>query len=145
MHNRVALGVLLTTLVASTACGGSPPAATPAATTPTGSEHHAEGAHHDEGEHHAKGEHGEHHGLSAPARAFHDALGPLWHMEKGTDRTEKTCAGAPALREKASATGNEPLVAATTSLVSECGKAGRPEFDARFAEVHERFHALAEQ
>jgi hypothetical protein len=115
---------LLATLLGAAACGGN---AAPA-TTPTSSE---------QGEHH--------HGMPATTKAFHDVLAPLWHMEKGADRTAKTCAQAMTLREKAVATGDKELAAAAAALVAECEKEGRPEFDARFTAVHERFHALAEK
>lgn len=121
------------------ACGGSKE---PAA---TGGEHHEHGKEH--GKEH--GEHGEHHKeeskLPPAVREFHQVLAPLWHAEKGPDRVASTCAKAPTLKEKATATGDAALIAATTELVAECAKDGRPQFDARFTAVHEKFHALAER
>jgi hypothetical protein len=117
------------------ACGGAP--AAPA--TPTGAEA-GEHRHHD---HDGKGKDHDDGAQPAPVRAFHEALAPLWHADKGPERVAKTCAEAPALKAKAEATSNADLVAATVALVAECDKAGRPEFEARFAAVHERFHALA--
>jgi hypothetical protein len=145
MNNVLFTTALLASLSAAVACGGNeaPP------TTPTSSEHGGHGGGH--GDHHGgnkgehKGEHGDHHkDLPPTTKAFHDVLAPLWHMEKGPDRTAKTCAQIATLRDKATATGNKELVAATTALSAECDKEGRPEFDARFTTVHERFHALAE-
>lgn len=107
------------------ACGG--PAAT--AATPTGAE--AGEHHHDES------------ALPPPVRAFHDALAPLWHSDKGPDRVAKTCTQAASLRAKADATGDAELIAASTALVTECDNAARPNFETRFADVHERFHVLA--
>jgi hypothetical protein len=70
-------------------------------------------------------------------------LKPLWHAEKGQERTDKTCAQAKTLHEKAEATKDAELVAATKALAAECEKEGRPDFEARLVSVHERFHALA--
>ncbi len=82
----------------------------------------------------------------APAvHEFHEELAPLWHMEKGPDRAEKTCKKVVVLKEKATATGDKELLDATVTLATECDKPGRPDFDARFKVVHERFHALAEK
>ena len=123
-------------------------AVNPPLTKPTHSGNSREKAGHDGHgghEHGEKGEKGEHHkDLAPPVKAFHEVLAPLWHMEKGADRTAKTCAQTSALREKATGTGDKELIAATTSLAAECEKEGKPEFDARFSAVHERFHALAE-
>ena len=68
---------------------------------------------------------------------------PLWHAEKGPARTDKTCAAAKTLQDKATATTDKELIDATAALAAECEKAGRPEFEARLIAVHERFHALA--
>lgn len=96
-------------------------------------------------DHHS--DHGEHHKdeskLPAPVREFHKVLAPLWH-DKSPERTAKTCAQAATLKEKAAATGDAALVSATDELVAECGKDGRPQFEAKFKVVHEKFHALAE-
>jgi hypothetical protein len=137
MNNVIVTSALLALLAsASAACGGATPEP---ATTPTSS---AKEEHH--GDH--KGDHkGDHHkDLPAPVHAFHEVLAPLWHLEKGPDRTAKTCAQVATLREKATATADKELLAATTALAAECDKAGRPDFDARFSAVHERFHKLAE-
>ena len=117
------------------ACGGSKE---PAA---TGGEHHEHcKGHGEQGEHHK-----EESKLTPAVREFHQVLAPLWHAEKGPDRVTNTCAKAPTLKEKATATGDAALIAATSELVVECGKEGRPQFDARFTAVHEKFHALAER
>jgi hypothetical protein len=126
---------LVATLAALAACGGAP--AAPA--TPTGAEA-GEHRHHD---HDGKGKEHDDSAQPAPVRAFHEALAPLWHADKGPERVVKTCAQAPALKAKAEATSDADLVAATAALVAECDKAGRPDFEARFAAVHERFHALS--
>ncbi len=70
-------------------------------------------------------------------------LAPLWHLDKGPGRADKTCAEVKSLQDKADATKDTELVAAVKALADECAKEGRPEFDARFTGVHERFHALA--
>jgi hypothetical protein len=122
--------VSVVSLCSGAACGGSSP-------EPKTPSEHAEHSEHEE--------HGEHGKLPPPVHAFHEVLAPLWHMGKGAERTAKTCEKAMTLNEKASATGDKELVAATTSLVAECEKEGKPDFDARFKTVHERFHALAEK
>jgi hypothetical protein len=141
MQNHVLSCALFATLLtAAAACGGPDPKA-PETNLAGGVEKTGTGGH-EHGEH---GEGGEHHtNLAPPVKAFHEVLAPLWHMEKGADRTAKTCAQGMTLREKATATGDKDLVAATTSLVTECEKEGKPEFEARFSAVHERFHAIAE-
>lgn len=122
------------------ACGGSPPAESP----PAGHQH---GAHQGEGHGHGHGHgHEEHKGpekLSPPLKEFHAVLAPLWHLDKGPGRAEKTCAETKPLQEKADATQDAELAAAVKALSEECAKEGRPEFDARLTAVHERFHALA--
>jgi len=118
------------------ACGSSPPAPATAATT--------SGASSQPGQREGHKQHHEDHGdLPAPVRAFHDELAPLWHAEKGAERTKNTCDKAAALRDKATATNDKDLVEATSALVSECAKDGRPDFEAKFAAVHKQFHKLA--
>ncbi len=89
----------------------------------------------------AKDDHGN---LSAPVKAFHDEMAPLWHADKSPERTAKTCEHAPALQAKAAAVGDKDLIRATSDLAAECGKADRPDFEAKFAEVHNKFHKAAE-
>ena len=129
MRTSSSLPLALTLLLA--ACGGSSPspASSPA---PTHEDHEAK-------EHHGEG-------ASSPAvHAFHEVLAPLWHSDKGPDRVTKTCAQAATLKEKAAATKDAELVAATDALATECAKDGRPEFEARFAAVHESFHGVAKR
>ncbi len=109
------------------ACGGSPPAEAPAPV-------------------HHRGEHAEHkepEQLAPPLKDFHAVLSPLWHLDPGPGRAEKTCTEVKSLQDKADATKDAELAAAVKALADECAKEGRPEFDARFTAVHERFHALA--
>jgi len=134
---------LILALYGVAACGGEKAQQPPPQTT---AGHHG-GDH--KGEHRAEhhGDHDEHHKdeskLPAPVREFHKVLAPLWH-DKSPERTAKTCAQAATLKEKAAATGDAALVSATDELVAECGKDGRPQFEAKFKVVHEKFHALAE-
>ncbi len=107
-------------------------------------EHCACGGKHEHGDEEGR-EHHEESALPAPLREFHDVLGPLWHSEKGPDRVTKTCAAAGTLHDKATATGDAELVTATTDLQTECAKDGRPDFEARFTAVHEKFHAAAKR
>jgi len=137
MYKHLLSSALVATVFATAGCGNNPEPATPAGEHPG----------HGNGEHGQHGEHGEQHhpDLTPQLHAFHEVMGPLWHLEKGPDRAAKTCAQGAALRDKATATGDKDLLAATTSLVAECEKEGKPEFDARFVAVHDRFHALAEK
>jgi hypothetical protein len=146
--------VLISALtIAICGCGGStPPPATP--TQDQGESHHG-GGHHEHGENHDVAK------LPASLREFHSVLAPVWHMEKGADRVTKTCAQASALRDKATAVQTSPvpehateaawkaaagaLVNAVTALVTECGKEGHPDVDARLSDVHTNFHELVEQ
>lgn len=89
----------------------------------------------------AKDDHGN---LSAPVKAFHDEMAPLWHADKSPERTAKTCEHAPALQAKAAAVGDKDLIGATSDLAAECSKTDRPDFEAKFAEVHKKFHKAAE-
>ena len=111
----------------SLACGGATPA--PA--------EHAEHAEH--------GEHGEHGALAPALKDFHGVLAPVWHSPEGAARAEKTCANVKALEEKARATADAELVAATTALEPACAKDGRPEVEAKLTAIHARFHTLAER
>lgn len=127
------------------ACGGSPPANSPSGDPHA--HHHGEGhghehaAGHAEAKGHGHAEHGDHEKLPAPLKEFHSVLSPLWHAEKGAARTDKTCAEAKNLEQKAEATGNADLIKATKALAEECAKEGRAEFETRFHAVHESFHA----
>jgi hypothetical protein len=128
MKTRLAL---LSILVLVPACGGSPPS--PATPEREHGEHHGEhGGHHEE-----------HEKLSPELHAFHEVLAPVWHSDKGPERVTKTCAQAGTLKEKAQATKDAELVAATTALAAECDKPGRAEVEQKLGVVHERFHALA--
>lgn len=85
----------------------------------------------------------EHAGLSAPVKAFHDEMSPLWHADKSAERTAKTCDSASSLQAKATAVGDKDLVDATAALAAECAKPGRPDFEAKFGDVHTKFHKAA--
>jgi hypothetical protein len=128
MKTSQSLPLALALLLA--ACGGS---STPPASAANEHEaHEAQEAkeHHDEG--------------GSPAiHDFHEVLAPLWHSDKGPERVAKTCAQAQTLKDKAAATNDAELVAATAELDAECKKDGRPDFEARFAAVHESFHGVA--
>ncbi len=147
-------------LAVTPACGS----ATPAPTSPgEAGEHHEEhGEHHEEhGEHH--GHEGHHGDAPGPVHDFHEALAPIWHMDKGPDRAAKACAQATALHDKAAAIVSAPapeaahadeagwktdadaLVAATKALAAECEKEGRPQLEERFSALHDGFHKLAER
>jgi hypothetical protein len=122
-------GSALTLTAILHACGGNEPApASPTNANPN-----------------EKSEHHEHHGdLPPPVHAFHETLAPLWH-DKSPDRATKTCENAATLEQKANATNDKALISTTAALAAECQKDGRPDFEAKFKAVHERFHALAEK
>jgi hypothetical protein len=134
MKTSLRLGPLALALLLAACGGSSPPASSPSA--------------HDEHEGHEAAEAKEHHdeGAQSPAvHDFHDVLAPLWHSEKGPERVAKTCAQAQTLKDKAAATNDAELVSATAALATECAKDGRPDFEARFAAVHESFHGVAKR
>jgi hypothetical protein len=121
-------------LVLAVGCGSStPPTATPAETT--SGERGERREHRD----HEK----EHAGLSPALKEFHGALAPVWHGGTGAVRVEKACADARGLHDKAKATGDAELVAATAALEPACAAPGRLEVEAKLTTVHERFHVLA--
>ncbi len=93
----------------------------------------------------APAEQGEHGAMGPALRDFHGVLAPVWHSPEGAARAEKTCANVKAFEEKARATADAELVAATTSLEAACAKDGKPEVEAKLTAIHARFHALAEK
>lgn len=93
----------------------------------------------------APAEHGEHGAMGPALKDFHSVLAPVWHSPEGPARAEKTCANVKAFEEKARATADAELVAATTALEPACAKDGKPEVEAKLTAIHARFHALAEK
>jgi hypothetical protein len=104
---------------------------------------------------------GEHHGApGGPIDKFHEQLAPLWHAPESPKRVTDTCAAAGTLHGLANdivmagaGEGTAPdyldathkLVDAVAALHKECGTADRKDFAAKFAAVHEAFHAVAER
>jgi hypothetical protein len=121
------LAFVLAALSMSLACGG----ATPGPAEP--------------GEHREHGEHGEHGAMDPALKDFHGVLAPVWHSPEGAARADKTCANVKAFEEKARATADAELLAATTALEPACAKDGKPEVEAKLTAIHARFHALAEK
>jgi hypothetical protein len=84
---------------------------------------------------------------------FHEVLAPLWHAAPGPARTEDTCKAAPQLAtladtvaQVAQPTWQEQaagLQTTTKALAGECS-GDRAAFDAKFHDVHEAFHRVAE-
>jgi hypothetical protein len=84
---------------------------------------------------------------------FHDVLAPLWHADPSPQRTEDTCAKAPemvALAETVNKAAQPAwaeqaagLVSSSQALAADC-QAGRAGFEAKFHDVHEAFHRVAE-
>jgi hypothetical protein len=131
---RILPAVAVSALLA--ACGG---AATPAPNTPSTPPAQFQGG--GQGGGHEKHEHGD---LPPAMKAFHDVLAPVWH-DKSPDRAKNACAQALAMNDKAGAVGDADLSAATKAFAAECEKEGRPDFDAKFTAVHERFHAIMQK
>lgn len=164
---RSASILLAATLVAcssttSSSTSGAPTTSSTAAAVtakPTSSQAKA---HDEHGDHHEEhGEHHEHGDLSGSLNAFHDILAPLWHATKGDSRTTSTCAAAADLHDGAiavdkggpPANAKEPeqfrerskkLIVAVDELGAECKKTGRPDFEAKFATLHDAFHGVME-
>lgn len=158
---------LASTLVAcssTTSSSTSGPSATSSSAVTTAKPSSSEAKHHGEhGDHHDEhgGHHEEHGELSGSLNAFHDILAPLWHGAKGDSRTTSTCAAVADLHDGAIAVdkGGPPanaaqpdqfrerskkLIVAVDDLGAECKKTGRPDFEAKFATVHDAFHGVME-
>lgn len=127
-------------------CSSSPPPKEPG---------HEHGEHaHDHGGHHEHG--GEHHGPQDGAmKGFHDVLAPVYHMDKGAPRDEKTCGSVAAMKDAAAKVAAEPkgdpadwkaksdaLSQSIAGLEPACAAAGRAEVSAKLEVVHDAFHAL---
>ena len=108
-------------------------------------------------ESHSAGDERDGHGhekMPAAVHAFHETLAPLWHGEAGLERTQKTCDAQPTMKSQAEAVVTEAtadskqaateLAASVDALGVACAAAGRPDFEARFHDVHETFHKVLE-
>ncbi len=124
---------------------------------------HAHGDKHDHGDHGDKhGDHGDkhdHHGgekhhkklADGPVKDFHDVMAPVFHMEKGAARVEKTCAAVPAMKDKAAALvsaaaadGKADAAALSTSvgdLETACG-GDKTTVEAKLETAHDAFHKV---
>lgn len=128
--------LLASLALVTVACGSSAPPPAESTTKPTS----GETAKHDE--HHEKGD--DHHAGLAPAlKDFHGVIAPVWHSEPGAVRNGKACESVKAMQEKATATADAELIAATKDLGAACAKDGKPEVEAKLRAVHDRFHAAA--
>lgn len=148
---------LCLSLASLAGCGASP---APAPATPGADAEHGEHAEHaGHGEH---GEHGGHHGkkhaFQGGMKDFHDVLAPAYHHDKGAQRDELACSGAPKMKEAAAKIAGEPkgdaaawkakadaLAAGVVAMESACGAAGRADVAAKLETVHDAFHALMHQ
>lgn len=152
--------LLVVAALASAACSTttSTPSSASGASTAKPSSTVAAKPHDDHEEH---GGHHEHGDLSEPLTAFHDVLAPLWHSKKGADRPGATCAATADLHDRALAVDKagppanaaqpdafreraKKLVVTVDELGAECLKDGRPDFEAKFASVHDAFHGVME-
>jgi len=148
--------------IALAACGGAKNNVKPAAPAETaGAGHeHGHGAGHEHGGHeHAEGEMHAHGAPGSPVEKFHDHLSPLWHAPEGAQRVTDTCAAAATLHGlaadivKAGAPAGaaadyldkaKALESSVGVMHGECDTAERKDFAAKFAAVHDAFHAVAE-
>jgi hypothetical protein len=157
MLTRAAFALVLVLSASTSACGSRSKSAdaVPAAQQPP-----AAGGH--EGhEGHEGGEHAHAHGADGSAlHKFHEQLAPLWHAPESPQRVTDTCnaaaglhglageivkAGPPAGAPADYADTAKKLEAAVATLHDECGTPERKDFAAKFAAVHDAFHALAER
>ena len=138
----VSLGVSIITL----ACSSTKDAESP--------HEHGEHEHADKHEHAEKhGEGEKHHKKLAdgPVKDFHDVMAPVFHMEKGAARVEKTCAAVPAMKERAAALvsaatpeGKDHAAALSTSvgeLETACG-GDKATVEAKLETAHDAFHKV---
>ena len=131
---KLALTTLFVASSLAIACGSSPPPPPAGPATTTGSEEH--------GKH--KDGHNDHHADMTPAlKDFHGVIGPVWHTDAGAKRVEKACASSKAMLEKANATGDAELVAASKDLDAACAKDAKSDVEPKLTVVHDRFHAAA--
>lgn len=127
---------------------------TPAPASPAAADTHHAGEHAEGEEPHAHGAEG------SPVAKFHDALSPLWHAPAGAQRTADTCnavaslhgiateivsTGAPAGAATDYLDAAKALETSVGALHAECGTTERKDFEAKFAVVHENFHAVADK
>jgi hypothetical protein len=150
-------GDTLPSAPASPAAAEPPPAS--AADGAAATEGHEAAEAHGGHEGHEAGDH--HHGApGGPIDKFHEQLAPLWHAPESPKRVADTCAAAATLHGLANdivmaraGAGTAPgyldathaLVDAVAAMHKECGTADRKNFNAKFAAVHEAFHAVAER
>jgi hypothetical protein len=145
---RLALPLAFSSLLALTVTGCA---------STTSAEPAHDGHHHEHGDHEERGHgHGQHHRkLSAGMEAFHDVLAPVYHMDKGAARDDKTCAAVPSMKDAAAKVAAEPsgdasswkarsdaLTASVTALETACGAPGKGEVGVKLEAVHDAFHAL---
>lgn len=110
---------------------------------------------------HGSGEGSHDHAKKAgPAGEFHAVLAPIWHADKGPDRTAKACDASKTMRERAGAietsappegakaedyTANaKALTVSVDALTAACAADGRPDVDAKLSQVHDAYHKVAE-
>lgn len=114
------------------------------------------GDHHEHGGHHEGKGHHKHPPMSPAVKSFHDVLSPVFHMEKGAARAEKTCGVTADMKEKSKAVTAEAtddaekaraakLDASLLELEKACAAAGRPAAEAELEKVHDAFHAVMEK
>jgi hypothetical protein len=133
---------LLFVVVVTAACGGADkPATTVVAPDPVKEEH-------------------EHPKLTPELDAFHEALAPRWHADKGEPRMQDTCGAVADFQAKATAVkaapasmGADPaawtdagaqLEVSVTGLATACTGTDLAAFETAFETVHNAFHHAME-
>jgi hypothetical protein len=151
------LSILSSILVSAAACGGSSTPTPP----PDGAHHHGEhrGEHQGAASGHHGKEHGEHGGrhakMDAEIHAFHEILAPIFHMDKGKARADKSCDAVTAMKDAGAkiassrASDDAKSKAATLSteidaLGTACAAPDRAGVEAQLDKLHDAFHAVME-
>lgn len=132
------------------ACGG---AATPGPAAPGEDHDHT----HMSGEDPEEMHHEPHEGMTGSLHELHELLAPVYHLEKGADRSTKACAATGSFRAKATKVEAEPkgepaawkaktdaFVGAVDALETACKAPGQADVDAGLEKVHDAFHALVD-
>jgi len=102
----------------------------------------------------------EHPKLTPELDAFHEAIAPRWHADKGEARMTDTCGAVPDFQAKAAAVkaaaapdkvdatawadAGAGLETAIAGLETACGGTDMPAFETAFEGVHDAFHHAME-
>ena len=91
----------------------------------------------------SKGDHS--HDFDEKTMAFHNAMAPLWHMDIGRDRKDRTCSAVSGMIDLATKIAHsKPLVDSLQNLVKDCEKSDEV-FQESFKKVHLAFHKISDK